>query len=274
MANLKQLRKRIQSISSTKKITKAMQLISANKLSKAQEILDENSSVLGFADEAIEQIRPLLDKLDFKTNNTAKVLILITSDKGLCGGYNSSIAKIFKQDLAELKTAEAEFEIILIGKKGKDALIGYDADFYHNIPADYAEVAEAVAEKIIDVLQTKGALVEVYFNNYKNSITYEPNVKSIWPIEEFGDVKSPLEKEYELGAIDARGAIKLYFKVTLLNALLSGNASESSARMVAMDNATRNAKTLIDKLTLNLNRSRQAMVTKELIEIISGAEAL
>jgi F-type H+-transporting ATPase subunit gamma len=136
---------------------------------------------------------------------------------------------------------------------------------------------EAVAEKIIDVLQTKGGSVAVYFNNYKNTITYEANILPIWPIEDAGSSLGDDENraaEYELGKIDVRSSLKLYFKVTLLNALLSANTSESSARMVAMDNATRNAKTLIDKLTLNLNRSRQAMVTKELIEIISGAEAL
>jgi F-type H+-transporting ATPase subunit gamma len=278
MANLKQLRKRINSISSTRKITKAMQLISANKLSKAQDVLDENLSVVSFMDDVTSQAANILSRLHFKKNDNAKTLILITSDKGLCGGYNSSIARSFRHDIANLQEAGIEPEVILIGKKGRDATGYKDSEFYNNIPADYLEIVDVIAEKIINVLQTVGGSVVVYYNSFKNSITYEANARCIWPIEEDedhkGDERDLAQSKYELGAIDANSAIKLYFKVTLLNALLSASASESSARMVAMDNATRNAKTLIDKLTLNLNRSRQAVVTKELIEIISGAEAL
>jgi F-type H+-transporting ATPase subunit gamma len=132
------------------------------------------------------------------------------------------------------------------------------------------EIAQQLSTKIVELLTTRGATVEIYFNDFKNTISYVNSSKVLWPLLNVKD-----EQElYHCQELEPIEILKMYFSVNLLSALLSSNASELSARMVAMDNATRNATTLIDKLTLNLNRSRQAMVTKELIEIISGAEAL
>jgi F-type H+-transporting ATPase subunit gamma len=281
MANLKQLRKRINSIGSTQKITKAMQLVSANKLSKAQDMLSENLLVLDVTNQIFANVLPVFHTQDENNNvdDVTKTLVLITSDKGLCGGYNSSIIKNFKEKLKKLReNNNTNLNIIVVGKKGRDVFKDDpDIIFYNNISHDYQYITDTIVEQIFSTVSLKSLKesadnsVVLYFNHYKNTITYKNTEKLIWPI---ASEELKQSNGYEVEKINFSEALRLYLKVNIINALVSSNASELSARMLAMDNATRNAKTLIEKLTLNLNRSRQAMITKELIEIISGAEAL
>ena len=274
MANLKQLRKRIHSVASTQKITKAMQLVSANKLNKANNNMEENYFPMDLADQMISQVKPFIRQTQLDKNYGVKYLILITSEKGLCGAYNSSISRLFRKDIASLKESGQLFEPILIGRKGKEMLKNLDDTiFYNNIEQTYDDLAEVIIDKISERIFTEGGQVVIYFNNYKNSISYINEAKPIWPLLDCENDDEPTTS-CEIENVDYISLIKLYLKVNLINALISSSASELSARMVAMDNATRNAKKLIDELTITLNRSRQAIVTKELIEIISGAEAL
>jgi F-type H+-transporting ATPase subunit gamma len=273
MTNLKQLKKRINSIGSIQKITKAMQLVSATKISKAQDALAENSTVLALICKAYENA--ILQKQQNISKSTLKsqIFILITSNKGLCGSYNSSIIRNYKNMVSNLTETELDFSTILVGKKAKESIKDLQSiAYYDNIPEDYLELCDLIAEKIIEKIDD-GVSVTICFNNYKNTTTYDHIFKCIWPIQQ-KKIEDIYPLKYEVSEIDVSSLRKLYFKICVLNALLSSNLSELSARMVAMDNATRNAKELTEKLTLNLNRSRQAMVTKELIEIISGAEAL
>lgn len=274
MANLKQLRKRIHSVASTQKITKAMQLVSANKLNKANNNMAENYFPMDLANQIITQVKPFIRQAQLDKNDGVKYLILITSEKGLCGAYNSSISRFFRKDIASLKESGQLFEPILIGRKGKEMVKNLDdIVFYNNIEQTYDDLAEVIIDKIAERIFTEGGTVTVYFNNYKNSISYINEAKTIWPLLDCENDDEPTTS-CEIENVDYISLIKLYLKVNLINALLSSSASELSARMVAMDNATRNAKKLIDELTITLNRTRQAIVTKELIEIISGAEAL
>lgn len=275
MANLKQLRKRIHSISSIQKITKAMQLVSATKMTKAQNVFKMQLPVLDAVCKILQNLTTISEKIGFKKNDNSHVLVLITSNKGLCGSYNSSIIKTFKGMLTEFESQNIAPSIIFIGKKANEIFKSKFSNnpnvvFYDNVDyLVYPDFAENISQKIIEFLFKNAGSVKICFNNYKNTITYTNTIKSIWPIQ-----KQSQSDTYELEEIDFMSVVKLYFKICILNALLASNSSELSARMVSMDNATRNAKSLIEKLTLNLNRSRQAIVTKELIEIISGAEAL
>ncbi len=251
-----------------------MQLVAANKLVKAQDMLSENMFVLDSAQQMMDSILSVAKNNELNKDNGTKILLLITSDKGLCGGYNSSIIKNLRRDLQALQENDSKFKLIILGKKGKDFFQNeIEFECYDNTVDDYLEIVDTVSTNVIESLSAdpmnKGGQVILYFNNYQNTLTYTNTKKSIWPLLEVNNLKA-----YEVEQVNFLDSLKLYFSVSILNALLSGVASELSSRMLAMDNATRNADTLIEKLTLNLNRSRQAIITKELIEIISGAEAL
>jgi F-type H+-transporting ATPase subunit gamma len=270
MASLKQLRKRIHSVNSTQKITKAMQLVAANKLSKAQDAFSENIIVWDLMSRMLQNVLPVIKQDSLSKNDTQKILVLITADKGLCGAYNSSVIKHFKNTLLRSGKNDENLDIILIGKKGKVLQNHLNTASYNNIPQDYLDLADAVSVQIVEILnQHGGGSVTLCFNNYKNAMTYENTERQIWPV-----AAAKQDSNYEIEGVDFLDTLQLYFKVALVNSLLASNAAELSARMLAMDNATRNAESLIEKLTLSLNRNRQAMITKELIEIISGAEAL
>ena len=246
-----------------------MQLVAATKLAKAQNNLEENSLPLEMINKIVNEVWQGASQIA-KKNAQFTTLILITSEKGLCGGFNSSISRVFKSQIALLEKQEQPFEAILVGRKGREFIKNLEqSSFYSNLDELYTDLVEVLADKIFDNLQNKGGQVCIYFNEYQNTITYNSIAKNLWPIKYSKNTKAS-----EIESVDYSEIVKIYFKVNILNALLSANTSELSARMIAMDNATRNAKTLIDDLQLNLNRKRQAIVTKELIEIISGAEAL
>lgn len=283
MASLKTLRLRIKSIKSTQKITKAMHMVSASKLRHARENLEHSedyakeSEVILRAIKSEDQTENKMSKLLYSDIAPKKMLaMVITSDRGLCGGFNQSVARLVKSDIAQMKTSGIEVKIITVGKKGKEALqasLGSDfiAHYSNNNIISIEQIAE-IYQNFISTFEA-GAFdsCKIYFNFFKNTATQIATIKSLIPLEQ--QETSSANYEYE-GANLIDNAIKTYLNAQIYHSLLQSKASEEASRMMAMDNATRNAGDMINKLTLLLNRSRQASITTELIEIISGAEAV
>ena len=292
MANLKDLKNRIASVKSTRKITKAMQMVAAAKLRRAQEAAEASrpyterfnavmaglASSVGGSDSA-----PKL--LSGTGSENVQLLIVMTSERGLCGGFNTNIVKKAKVKAQEVLAAGQELKILTVGKKGRDQLKReYEAHLIGHV--DMSEVktlgygnAQGVAQ---DVLARFDAgefdVATLFYASFVNVVSQVPQAQQIIPAK-FED--APEEEgastlfDYEpseeaiLADLLPRGVATAIFSGLLENA-----ASEQGARMSAMDNATRNAGDMIDNLTIEYNRSRQAVITNELIEIISGAEAL
>ncbi len=284
MASLKNLRLRIRSIKSTQKITKAMHMVSASKLRHAREKLENAEAYTKGAEVVLSALRThkrseegRIEKLLFSNDSSKKMLaIVVTSERGLCGGFNQSIIRLAKADIAQAKASGVEVKIITIGKKGQDALqptLGSDfiAHYPNSSITSIAEIA-AIYQNFIQTF-TDGSFdsCKLYFNFFKNTATQVPTAKSLIPMEQ--QEETNLAYEYE-GEELLQNAITAYLKAEIYHSLLQSKTSEEAARMMAMDNATRNAGEMITKLTLSLNRSRQASITTELIEIISGAEAV
>ena len=291
MANLKDLKTRIDSVKNTRKITKAMQMVAAAKLRRAQE--------------SAEAARPYALQMDAVLGNLAKgaansptaprllagsgkddvhLLIVATSERGLCGGFNSSIVKLARLKIAELKAAGKTVKIITVGKKGREQLKREFGDLMikHVDMSEVKSVAYANAHDIAADVLTRFDTAEfdvatVFFNRFKTVMEQIPTAQQLIPavFEDSGDDASSPNYEYEpdedsiLADLLPRSVATQVF-----TALLENGASEQGARMSAMDNATRNAGDMIDNLTIQFNRTRQAAITNELIEIISGAEAL
>ncbi|AZV79284.1 F0F1 ATP synthase subunit gamma [Parasedimentitalea marina] len=291
MPNLKDLKNRIESVKSTRKITKAMQMVAAAKLRRAQESAEESrpytkrfnavmaglAASVGGSDSA-----PLL--LRGTGSDQTHLLVVMTSERGLCGGFNSSIAKLARQKAEALKADGKTVKILTVGKKGRDSLKRDLGDTYvgHVDLSDVKRVGYANAQDIAkDVLGRFDAgefdVATIFFSHFVNVVTQVPTAQQIIPAS-FETVEGDSDGsvyDYEpseeaiLADLLPRGVATQIFA-----ALLENGASEQGARMSAMDNATRNAGDMIDKLTIEYNRSRQAVITNELIEIISGAEAL
>lgn len=289
MAGLKQLRSRVKSIKSTQKITKAMQVVAASKLKRVKEQAEDLNDYSRVLECIMYNISKNINNLDLcdadrrffsnKLMDLPHLLVVMTSERGLCGGFNSSVIKRLKKDIEELKAAGKQVKLIIVGKKGNDVLKRVYKDLilsYYNISKNNSEcVAVQIKEQIVSLIEERkiGACY-VYYNKFKNAITQIMTKEQVLPVENPKQVEDDgLEPEYE-GEGLIREVIDLYINGLLNYALLQSKASEEAARMTAMDNATRNAGELIDKLTLKLNRSRQAIITTELTEIISGAEAL
>ncbi len=295
MSGLKQLRNRVKSVKSTQKITKAMQVVSAAKLRRVKdraEASDEYSSVLA---KMMNDIRLNINFIDlnpidqkfFNEPSADKpcLLVVMTSERGLCGSFNSQIVRAVKRDIAKFEEQNIKVKLIVIGKKGYDALKGSYSDrieeYYHVTKEKFLPVALQIKAKIISLTeQDKIGSCYLYYNEFKNALTQVMTRVNVFPVEyvdenqqKKGDALASSRCEYE-GSDLATVLINLYIIGIIEYGFLQNKASEEAARMTAMDSATRNAGELIDKLTLKLNRSRQAMITTELTEIISGAEAL
>jgi F-type H+-transporting ATPase subunit gamma len=287
MSGLKQLRSRVKSIKSTQKITKAMQVVSAAKLRKVKDLaedLNDYSNVLASIVHDVtlnlNQMELSSDELKFFRNDYAHMphlLLIMTSERGLCGSFNSAIIKAAKRDIASFKEQGVKVRLIIVGKKGYDAFKNEYSDLieehYHVVKEKSLRVALQIKEKIISLIQQeKIGSCFIYYNEFKNALTQVMTRKRVLPVE--AELRSDTSVyEYEgSGFVDI--LINLYITGVMKYGFLQNKASEEAARMTAMDNATRNAGDLIDSLTLKLNRSRQAMITTELTEIISGAEAL
>ena len=291
MPNLKDLKNRIESVKNTRKITKAMQMVAAAKLRRAQDAAEASrpyserfNSVLASLAASVgsSEGAPLLLRGTGKQD--VHMLVVMTAERGLCGGFNSSIAKLARSHAAELKENGKQVKIITVGKKGRDAIKRDLGEYF----IDHVDLSEFKSIKYVNAQSIAKALLSrfddneydvatIFYSKFVNVVTQIPTVQQIIPAT-FDDQSSASDKtiyDYEpdeetiLADLLPRGVATQIF-----SALLENGASEQGARMSAMDNATRNAGDMIDKLTIEFNRSRQAVITNELIEIISGAEAL
>ena len=292
MPSLDDLKKRIKSVKSTQKITKAMKMVAAAKLRKAQENAEKGRPYSKKMESIILNLTKSISdplnapKLLVGTGNDKTYLcVVITADRGLCGGFNSNICKLAKVNFKKILEEGKDLKIITVGSKGLDQIKrGYGKyvvkkfSFKDKKQISYSE-AEMVGKEIINLFnQNQFDKCIIFYNNFKNVITQIPQAEQIIPANS-KSIKSKEEGSYSfefepdedeiLEDLLPRNISTQVFKAFLENA-----ASEQGSRMTAMDNATRNAGDLVDKLTINYNRSRQASITKELIEIISGAESL
>ncbi|MCC8406679.1 MAG: F0F1 ATP synthase subunit gamma [Rickettsia endosymbiont of Sceptobius lativentris] len=288
MSNLKQLRTRIKSVKSTQKITKAMQLVSASKMAKIKSQIANSN----FYIEAISKMMSDILSIDmyelsieeqkfFNTiPNKANLLIVMTSQRGLCGTFNYSIIKQVKNDIKELENKGEQIKLIIIGKKGYEALKRQYANYidsYFELPKIHDEnLMLEVKQKIMSlVANLEVSNCVIYFNKFKNAMTQIMTRQQVLPVEKYHDDSKIENDHYEYeGENLISNLINLYVNSQINYALLQSRASEEGARMTAMENATNNANDLISKLVLKLNRSRQAIITTELIEIIAGSEAI
>ena len=290
MPNLKDLKNRIASVKSTRKITKAMQMVAAAKLRRAQDAAEAsrpyterfNAVMAGLAaGSAGSASAPKL--LSGTGSDQVHLLIVMTAERGLCGGFNGNIAKLAKAHAKKLLAAGKTVKILTVGKKGRDA-IKRDLGNHFVGHVDLSAVkrlgyidAQGIAKDVLTRFDTaEFDIATIFFARFENVVTQHPTAQQIIPakFEAAADAEvtlydyEPSEEEI-LADLLPRGVATAIF-----SALLENAASEQGARMSAMDNATRNAGEMIDKLTIQYNRSRQAVITNELIEIISGAEAL
>ena len=290
MPNLKDLKNRITSVKSTRKITKAMQMVAAAKLRRAQDAAEMsrpyterfNAVMAGLAASAGGEGAPKL--LSGTGSDNVQLLVVMTSERGLCGGFNGNIAKKAKAHAADLLAAGKTVKIITVGKKGRDAMKRDFGDYFiaHVDLSEVKRIGYDNAQDIArDVLGRFDAaefdVATIFYAKFVNVVTQIPTAQQIIPFEapEGAEADDGTLYEYEPSeeAILA-DLLPRAVATQIFAALLENGASEQGARMSAMDNATRNAGEMIDKLTIQYNRSRQAVITNELIEIISGAEAL
>lgn len=293
MASLKELRNRISSVTSTQKITRAMQMVAASKLRKAQ----ENAEIARPYSDKLSEILKNLSKSFSGQDNAPELLvgngndqrylfIIATSERGLCGGFNASIVKMAKENILQLESEGKEVKLIIIGKKGRELLY---KEFKDNILEiyDFSDVkdigfseAEKISIKVLELFAEKTFDVcKLYFAQFESVLSQVPIAQKLIPFDieddESGEEELNICYEYEPDEEDIlEELLPKNLSVQILRALLENVASEFGARLTAMDNATRNASEMIDDLTITYNRSRQASITSELIEIISGAEAL
>jgi F-type H+-transporting ATPase subunit gamma len=294
MASLKDMRNRIASVKATRKITKAMQMVAAAKLRRAQEAAQ---AARPYAERMDGVLASLASKVADKQGASAllvgtgkdqiHLLIVMTAERGLCGGFNSNIAKLARQDALKLVASGKTVKILTVGRKGADNL---RRDLAKNIVerVDFQGVkqlnfghAEGVANKVLARFEAgEFDIATLYFSEFKSVISQKPTALQLIPAK-IPELKGDAVKgasaihEYEPGEEEVMGyLLTRNVSTQVFRGLLENSASEQGARMSAMDNATRNAGDMINKLTIKYNRLRQANITKELIEIISGAEAL
>ena len=292
MASLKDLRNRIASVKATRKITKAMQMVAAAKLRRAQEAAvaarpysERMSTVIGNLANAMNGQAGAPTLLTGTGFDETHLLIVATAERGLCGGFNSSIAKLAREHADRLIAQGKTVKIFTVGKKGNDALkrvygkyIVEHVDFRSVKQMSFAE-AQAVAHKVLNMFHNgEFDVATLFFSEFKSVISQKPTALRLIPADVSGGKPADLggavyEAEPEEGEILA-DLLPRNIAVQIFRGLLENAASEQGARMSAMDNATRNAGDMINKLSIKYNRQRQAQITKELIEIISGAEAL
>ena len=294
MPNLKDLKTRIDSVKSTQKITSAMKLVAAAKLRRAQEMAEAsrpyssrmNEVIASLASKSDASSAPalLVGRRDVKTH----LLVMVSADKGLCGGFNAFITRAARQVIAEKEAAGQKVLIYVVGRKSADALGNeiQDKTFDRVEGVQGTNVvfgdAEEISTKIIDGFEAgQFDAVSMLYNKFVSVIKQDVTHQSLIPAEvgEVAEEDAPAglvaSYEYEPDEEEILNALLPRNVATqIFSALLESSASELAARMTAMDNATRNAGDMIDRLTLVYNRTRQANITKELIEIISGAEAL
>jgi F-type H+-transporting ATPase subunit gamma len=294
MPSLKDLRTRIGSVKQTQKITSAMKLVAASKLKRAQEQAEaarpfaERMALmlanLGASVASMEGAPPLLAGTG---KDEVHLVVVATADRGLCGGFNSSIARGARARIRELREQGKEVKLLCVGRKGRDVLrrefgsmVVGTIEGVGRRRLEYAEAVQ-IAERIATMYDGgEFDVCTIVYNRFRSAITQIVTFRQLIPVqpaaveeEEQGEVKAVYEFEPDEEAI-LKELLPRNLAVQIYGALVENAASEQGARMTAMDNATRNAGDMIGRLTLTYNRTRQAQITKELIEIVSGAEAL
>jgi len=292
MPSLDDLKKRITSIKSTQKITKAMKMVAAAKLRKAQESAEKGRP---FSEKMNNIILNLSNSISDKDNaskflvgtgkDNVHLCVVITADRGLCGGFNTNICRKAKNYFEKILKEEKMLKIFTVGSKGHDQLKrAYGSYIIEKInfkgfkKITYKE-AEQIGEKIIKLFnESQFDVCKIFYNKFKNVITQIPQAQQVIPIENQKNKEEKISDNFyefepeENEILD--NLLPRNISIQIFKAFLENAASEQGSRMTAMDSATRNAGDLVDKLTITYNRSRQAAITKELIEIISGAESL
>ena len=298
MANLKELKNRITSVTSTQKITKAMQMVAAAKLRRAQEAAEQSRPYAQRMERMIASVAsnlPSLDNAPPLVAGTGKedvhLLVVVTAERGLCGAFNTNVIRAVRRRAVELRDQGKEVKLFCVGRKGEESLrrdMGDDIVEYVTLREvkniSFVD-ARPIAEKLSQ-MSTDGEfdVCTVYYNAFKSVISQVVTAQQLIPVS-LPDEDAVADED----AVDLGGAIYDYepeeddllgvlvprnMSVQIYRSLLESGAAEHAARMTSMDNATRNAGDMIDGLTLTYNRTRQAIITKELIEIVSGAEAL
>lgn len=292
MPSLKDLKNRIASVKATQKITKAMQMVAAAKLRRAQTAAEEArpycermAGVLANISSAMDGREGISPLIAGTGSDKVHLLVVATAERGLCGGFNSSIAKMAREKARELVAEGKQVKFFMVGKKGVDALkMEYSEHMVEKV--DFRQVrrmefanAESVGSRILEMFDNgEFDVCTLFYSEFKNIMTQIPTTQQLIPTlapEKPDDQGNDTFYEYEPDEDEILGELlPRNISVQIFRALLENGASEQGARMSAMDNATRNAGEMIESLTLSYNRQRQAQITKELIEIISGAEAL
>jgi len=291
MPSLKDLKNRIGSVKSTQKITSAMKMVAAAKLRKAQEQAIASRPYCSSMEKIVSSLASKLidnapELLKGKKEIKKQLLVVFSADRGLCGGFNGSISRAVKLEVKKSKDLGIETKLLFVGRKSADTLKkDYQQHIVEIITGNstnpiYSD-ALSISSKIVDLYQRdEFGSCKIIFNKFVSAITQEVTLKSLIPIEKNNEDVSNNNQvssvyEYEPSEeVILEELLNKNIATQLFSAQMESTASELAARMTAMDNATRNAGDLIDRLTLQYNRTRQAFITKELIEIISGAEAL
>ena len=303
MAGLKELRTRIETIKSTQKITSAMKMVAASSLRKAQGLIASSvpyrENILSPLENVVSEFRTLEQNGTFvkwprmiagSENDRTYLLLVFTSDRGLCGNFNASVAKVAARRIEELQNAGKEVKVACIGRKGYSILkrryaanIVRDIDGIAKKGARYDESAVIANYAYDDFMMRNIDVCEAVYSEFHSAINREIVVKQLLPLRFSERVEAGTEPvlvngaayEYEPYKMEVLGqSLPLLYKASVFEAIIHSQASEHGARMTSMDNATRNAKDMISRLTLKYNRMRQTNITTELIEIIAGAEAL
>lgn len=303
MAGLKELRTRIETIKSTQKITSAMKMVAASSLRKAQGLIASSvpyrENILSPLENVVSEFRTLEQNGTFvkwprmiagSENDRTYLLLVFTSDRGLCGNFNASVAKVAARRIEELQKAGKEVKVACIGRKGYSILkrryaanIVRDIDGIAKKGARYDESAVIANYAYDDFMMRNIDVCEAVYSEFHSAINREIVVKQLLPLRFSERAEAGTEPvlvngaayEYEPYKMEVLGqSLPLLYKASVFEAIIHSQASEHGARMTSMDNATRNAKDMISRLTLKYNRMRQTNITTELIEIIAGAEAL
>ena len=291
MPSLKDLKTRINSVKSTQKITSAMKMVAAAKLRRAQDSAEKGRP---YADRMQQIVNSLASKADpisapqllvGNGKDNTHLLVVVSADRGLCGGFNGAITRQTRTEVARLRGEGKTVKLLMVGRKSADALRRELGDSYidslegiQGTAVEYADAA-SIGETVRNGFEAgEFDVCTVIFNKFKSVISQEVTLKRLIPAEVGEDTQdddSGVSYEYEPDEEELLAAVlPRNISTQVYSALLESSAAELAARMTAMDNATRNAGDLIERLTLVYNRTRQATITKELIEIISGAEAV
>ena len=293
MPNLKELKNRISSVKSTRKITSAMKMVAASKLRRAQDLAESSrvyadslSFILSSLAGNTKNSSDLPEILTGRENSKISLLIINSSDRGLCGGFNSNLFRNAKNWISEQQEKGKSVKIITVGKKASSFYKKTDLNVIANFDDlnsndKQLQVSEEIKNKIMELFENNEIdEVSILFNKFVSVITQEPTYQSLIPLsneEEDEEVTDTSNAVFEFEP-DKNELLEYLvprnFLTQIYRSVLESSASEHAARMTSMDNATRNAGDMIDGLTLTYNRTRQAFITKELIEIISGAEAV